>query len=196
MLNDFTKYNLPQIDLGVKLPDFKIEKKHIDRLGLKEDVSAFDFLHALCLEGLENRVISRFKSDYDPEIEKYSKRMMYELRAFEELDFSSYLLITWDIVNHCRENAIPIGYGRGSAANSLVNYLIGITEIDSLRHELYFERFLNRTRAKFDVVDGIKRYNGSLLFDIDLDISFSDRERLVEWVETKYKNRVAKLPTI
>lgn len=190
MLNT-EKYNLPQLDLGVKLPEFKIEEKYLDKYGLTKDSSDFDFLLCLCLEGLEKRI-----GKQNPRYNEYGRRMEIELKAFKDLNFSSYLLITWDIVNFCRESGIAIGYGRGSAANSLINYLIGITEIDSVKYNLFFERFLNKTRAKFDIKDGIKYYNGSLLFDIDLDISYSDREKLVEWIEEKYKGKIAKLPTI
>ena len=191
MFKDFQKYNLPQLDLGVKLPEFKIEKKYTTKYGLSENCSDYEFLLNLCFAGLQNRV-----GKDNPKYNEYRERMGIELKAFKDLDFCSYLLITWDIVNRCREDGIAIGYGRGSAANSLVNYLIGITEIDSVKYNLFFERFLNKTRAKFDIKDGIKYYNGSLLFDIDLDISYSDRERLVTWIEEKYKGKIAKLPTV
>lgn len=191
MLNKFTKYNLPQLDLGVKLPEFKIEKKNTEKYNLPDNCTDYQFLLALCISGLESKIGSK-----NPRYKEYQKRMKIELDSFKELDFCSYLLITWDIVNHCRENNIAIGYGRGSAANSIVNYLTGITEIDSLKYNLYFERFLNKTRAKFEVKDGVKYYNGNLLFDIDLDIDHSNRDKLVEWFEEKYKGRIAKLPTV
>lgn len=191
MLEDFQKYNLPQLDLGVKLPEFKIDRKYLKQYNLPDNCSDYQFLLALCLNGLNVKIGIK-----NPNFKEYQERMRTELKAFKDLDFCSYLLITWEIVNYCKENQIALGYGRGSAANCLINYLIGITQIDSVKYNLFFERFLNKTRAKFDLKDGVKYYNGSLLFDIDLDIADYDRERLVQWIEEKYKGRIAKLPTV
>src|SRR6266496_5650040 len=85
---------------------------------------------------------------------EYYSRTMEELFVFKELGFCSYLLITWDIINYCIENNIPTGYARGSAAGSLVLYLINVTQIDSLKYGLYFQRFLNKSRAKITEVNG------------------------------------------
>ena len=184
----FQKYKIPVLENGVKLPPFTIEKRHTERLALPHDCSDYEFLEALCEEGLSKRKI-------EGDLLEYRKRMASELSVLNELGFCSYLLITWDIINYCRENDIPTGYGRGSAGNSLVLYLIGVTEIDSLKQNLYFERFLNKTRAKFSEIDGVKYYQGDLLMDVDLDISFSHRGKLIEWLNIKYKGFIAKLPT-
>ena len=190
-IDKFTPYKIPVIDNGVKLPQFNIEDKYKKQLSLSKDVGDYDFLAALCMVGLNKKV-----GKDNPKYKEYYARMKEELSVFQELGFCSYLLITWDIVNYCRENQIATGLGRGSSSASLVLYLIDCTKIDSLKYELYFQRFLSKSRAKFKVVDDIKYFSGSLLFDVDLDISFSDRYRLTSWLENKYKGKIAKLLTI
>lgn len=186
----FEKYKLPVLENGVRLPNFKIEEKWVKKYNLKNDLDDYSFLVALCEEGLSHKIGNKNKR-----FQEYKTRMQEELSVFKELGFCSYLLITWDIVNYCFENGIPIGFGRGSAGNSLVLFLIGVTQIDSLKYNLYFERFLNKTRAKFKIIDGVKYYEGSLLMDVDLDIGASDRKRLIEWISQKYNGKIAKLPT-
>lgn len=189
--NTFEKYNIPVLDLGVKLPKFKIEKRFIDKYKLPSNVDDYTFLETLAAQGLKSKI-----GEDHPQYLEYYTRMQNELDIFKELGFCSYLLITWDIVNYCRENDIPTGYGRGSAAGSIVLYLIDVTQIDSLKYGLYFERFLSKTRAKLKEVDGIKYYQGDLLMDIDLDISFSHRKQVTDWLEKKYQGRISKLLTV
>ena len=105
------------------------------------------------------------------------------------------MLITWDIINYCKQNDIPTGAGRGSCCGSLVLFLIGVTEIDSVENGLFFERFLSKSRAKITLVDGVKYYDGGLLMDIDLDIGFSKRKLLTDWLENKYNGKISKLLT-
>lgn len=187
----FTKYSIPVLENGVKLPDFKIERKYILKYSLADKPTDYEFLLTLCLCGLKEKIGSNH-----PKYKEYNKRMQEELQVFKELGFCSYLLITWDIINYCKENDIPTGFGRGSAGNCLVLFLVNVTQIDPIASgDLYFERFLNKTRAKFKEINGVKYYDGSLLMDVDLDISFSHRQLLVEWLNGKYKGRIAKLPT-
>jgi DNA polymerase III subunit alpha len=187
----FQKYSLPILENGVKLPDFKIEEKYKEKYNLQFDCSDYDFLSMLCNKGLETKV-----GENNPKYKEYQKRTKQELSVFKDLGFCSYILITWDIVNYCIENNIATGFGRGSAGNCLVLYLTNVTEIDPISSgDLYFERFLNKTRAKFKEIDNVKYYDGSLLCDVDLDISFSDRKRLIDWLNEKYKGKIAKLPT-
>lgn len=190
-INKFQKYKIPTLDLGVKLPKFEIEKRHLDRLNLDDKTDDYYFLLALCLEGLDKKIGRK-----NPRYKEYHSRMKEELEVLKQLGFCSYLLITWDIVNHCIENKIPTGYARGSSAGSLVLFLINVTQIDSLKNGLYFQRFLSKSRAKITEVEGIKYYDGSLLMDIDLDIAFSDRKRLTNWLEEKYNGKIAKLLTV
>ena len=101
-----------------------------------------------------------------------AKRMYKELNCIRNMNVAGYLLIVWDFINWSREHGIPVGPGRGSAAGSLVTYIIGITDIDPLKFDLLFERFLNPERVSMP--------------DIDTDISDRDRGRVIQYVTDKY----------
>lgn len=184
-------YKLPFLENGVKLPSFVIEERHLKRLKLPASCSDYDFLRALTLEGFNKLKLKRGSDKYN----EYVARIKKELDTFKELGFCSYLLLTWDIMNFCRENNIATGYGRGSACGSEVLTLIGVTRVDAIANELFFERFLSKFRAKFKEIDGDRYYQGDLLLDIDLDIEFKERERVVKYVEERYPLRVCKLLT-
>ena len=101
-----------------------------------------------------------------------AKRMYKELNCIRNMNVAGYLLIVWDFINWSREHGIPVGPGRGSAAGSLVTYIIGITDIDPLKFDLLFERFLNPERVSMP--------------DIDTDIADRDRGRVIQYVTDKY----------
>jgi len=110
------------------------------------------------------------------------ERFEYELSTIEKLGFASYFLIVQDFVNFAKQNNIAVGPGRGSVGGSLIAYLLGITEIDPIKYNLLFERFLNPDRVS--------------LPDIDVDFSDEKRERVIEYITQKYgKNRVAQIIT-
>src|SRR5262245_48147000 len=127
-----------QLDFGTThLPKF-----------LAEGVTDHDaFLRAKCEEGLRQRYPS---FDRDPEIRK---RLDYELSVIGRTGYVSYFLIVWDFIRFAREAGVPVGPGRGSAAGSLVAYALGITDIDPLRYDLLFERFLNADRVSMPDID-------------------------------------------
>lgn len=177
---------------GVRLPEIKTEARHRKDLGLGNDCTNFDFLRALCKKGFEKLNLQKGSKEY----EEYGNRVKYELGILNELGFVDYILLVWDVVNFCVENNIPTGPGRGSAAGSLVLYLIGVTKIDSLKHGLYFERFVSKTRAKKSVIDGITYLDGSLMPDIDIDFDYYQRYKVLGYVESKYKGKTAKILTL
>jgi len=189
--DNFIDEKIDCLENGVKLPVFQVEKRHKTRLFLDEKCNNYQFLLNLCLEGLNNKIglkNTKYKSYYE--------RAKYELDIFDELGLCDYLLITWDIINYCNENDIATGLGRGSAAGCLVLYLIGVTKIDSLIHNCYFERFLNRSRCKFKEINGTKYFDGNLIFDVDLDIDYYKRDLVVKYVENKYFDKTSKLLTL
>src|SRR6478609_808796 len=141
---------------GVRLPQFQIEKKYYDRLNIAEDSDNATFLKELCNKAFTEKGIDKLANR-----KEYIERGKMELEVFKELGFVDYVLLIWDIINFCHENDIPVGPGRGSAAGSLVLYLIGITNIDPIKNGLYFERFVSKSRAKRTVVDGITYLDGS-----------------------------------
>lgn len=177
---------------GVRLPEIKFEERHLKELKLSSTASNFEFLRALCLKGFNNLNLKKDSAAY----KEYAARVKYELDILNELGFVDYILLVWDVVNFCRENNIPTGPGRGSAAGSLVLYLIGVTKIDSVKYGLYFERFVSKTRAKKTVIDGITYLDGSLMPDIDVDFDYYQRYKVLEYVDSKYKGKTAKILTL
>ena len=176
---------------GVKLPEIKIEKKYYEMLDASEDISNFDFLRKLCHKGVYDRGIDKFKNK-----KEYFDRAKSELKILDELGFIDYILLNWDILNYCHENDIPTGPGRGSAAGSLVLYLIGVTNVDPVKYSLFFERFVSKSRARKIEKDGTTYLDGSLLADVDNDIAYERRVEVIEYIEKKHPARTAKILTL
>ncbi len=134
-----------------------------------------DYLRDLCLKGARERY-------GDPLPQAVQDRIAYEVSVIEKMGFASYFLIVWDLRRYARENGVRVGPGRGSAAGSLVGFVLGITSIDPLRYDLIFERFLNPSRKEMP--------------DIDLDFSNEDRGRVIEYIVQKYgRENVAQIIT-
>lgn len=176
---------------GVQLPNIKIEDRHYKRLKISKDISNFDFLKKLCLEGAKKKGIDKLNNK-----ENYHERVKSELNILNELGFVDYILLNWDVLNYCHENDIPTGPGRGSAAGSLVLFLIGVTNIDPVKHDLFFERFVSKSRAKKTEKGGITYLDGSLLADVDNDISYERRKEVIEYIEKKHPGRTCKILTL
>ena len=176
---------------GVRLPSFDIDDKSKRDIGLSENSSNFKFLSSLSSAALET-IIGKKNKDY----EKYKKRLNYELKTLEDLSFVDYILLVWNVINFCKKEDIPTGLGRGSAAGSLVLFLIGVTGIDPIKHELFFERFISKTRAKKKVVDGVTYLDGSLMCDVDLDICYYNRAKVIKYLESQFRGRTAKILTL
>src|SRR5438874_4618949 len=135
------------------------------------------YLRELCYQGLRERYGERAATDSD-----FVKRLDYELGVLEKTGFVSYLLIVWDFIHFAKEKGIPVGPGRGSAAGSMVTYVLGITDIDPLQYGLIFERFLNPDRVSPP--------------DIDVDFCEARRGEVLEYVPQKYgERRVAQIIT-
>jgi DNA polymerase-3 subunit alpha len=177
---------------GVRLPEFSIDIQSKRHLNVSEDVSNYDFLRALALNGFKDLNVDKSSAEY----KKYVDRAKYELETLKELGFIDYILLVWDVINFCKTHDIPVGLGRGSAAGSLILYLIGVTRIDPVKYNLYFERFISKIRAKKQVVDGITYLDGSLMCDVDLDICYYNRHRVLEYLETKFKGKTSKILTL
>lgn len=132
------------------------------------------YLELLCWEGLEKRGL--------PQNEQYKKRLDFELSIIKKLGYSDYFLIVWDFMKYAHEQHILTGPGRGSAAGSLVAYVLFITDIDPIKHELLFERFLNPERISMP--------------DIDIDFPDHKRDHMINYVVEKYgKTHVAQIIT-
>ncbi len=127
---------------------------------------ARSYFRRLAQEGLEKR--------YGPQAAKHQERLAYELGVVEKLGFVDYFLIVQDFINWAKKNGCPVGPGRGSAAGSIVAYCVGITDIDPIRYDLLFERFLNPERVSMP--------------DIDVDFCEANRGKVIEYVRKKYGN--------
>lgn len=166
-------YFAPDIDLGkidevISLLNLELEfnKKYIPKY--KDNIDSSSFLHDLCFKGLTKRLNGKV-----PDI--YLKRLNYELKIINEMGFVDYFLIVYDYVLYAKRHDILVGPGRGSAAGSLVSYSIGITEIDPLKYNLLFERFLNPERVTMP--------------DIDVDFDALKREEIIEYVRNRYGDK-------
>lgn len=191
-LEKLTPLNLQKEFAGVRLPKLDIETRHYDRLKIPSSVSNTEFLKSLAQSGFST-LVKRGKVDKS-RLKEYSERANREIQVFEKLNFVDYVLIVWDLINFCRENNILTGPGRGSVCGSLVFYLIGVTLIDPLKYDLYFERFVSEARAgKTKEIDGATYLDGSLMCDVDLDIDYAKRDRVIEYLSIKYPNRTAKI---
>lgn len=174
---------------GVRLPSITIPAEDKKNLGLSEDCDNFEFLRALCKNGFKKLTFEKNSKEI------YGARVKMELDAVKELGFVDYFLLVWDVINYCRKNGIPVGRGRGSGAGSLVLYLIGVTGVDPIKFGLLFERFISKTRAKKQVVDGVTYLDGSLMCDVDLDIDYYRRDDVIKYVEAKFNGKASKILT-
>lgn len=190
MFNSYSSYE-ECIPAGVLLPTINIPKDQYDSVGLKDDASNLMFLKKICEAGAKEKGINLKTTGI-----KYKDRLSSELSILNKLGFIDYILLNWDILNYCHENNIPTGPGRGSAAGSLVLFLIGVTKIDPIKYDLFFERFVSESRAKKIKKNGITYLDGSLLADIDNDISYEHRDKVVSYIENRYPNRTAKILTL
>ena len=189
-LNQFTQYE-EYAPPGVLLPSLEILPKYYKNLKLSEDVSNFDFLRKLCMDGVKRKGIDKFKNK-----KIYYERVKEELTILKDLGFIDYILLNWDILNFCHENKIPTGPGRGSAAGCLVLFLIDVTKVDPIRHELFFARFVSKSRARKINKNGITYLDGSLLADVDNDIAYEHRQTVIHYIEQKHPGRTANILTL
>ncbi len=144
-----------EIEFGVtKLPRFEVPKGY----------DSWTYLNKICFDGLKER----YPDDDGTLVEKLN----YELDVIKNMGYVDYFLIVWDFINWSRENGIPVGPGRGSAAGSIVSYCLQITNIDPIRYGLLFERFLNPERISMP--------------DIDIDFCYERRQEVIDYVSQKY----------
>lgn len=154
-----------EIEFGVtKLPKYEVP----------DGMTSWEYLNKLCFEGLERR--------YGNPGEELKERLTYELDTIHNMGYVDYFLIVWDFINYAKNHGIAVGPGRGSAAGSIVSYCLEITDIDPIRYQLLFERFLNPERVTMP--------------DIDVDFCYERRQEVIDYVVRKYgKDRVVQIVT-
>ena len=154
--------------------DIEFGKLHLPKFELPEGYTSYSYLTELCQKGLLKR--------YKEPSEELKARLDYELTTIEKMGYVDYFLIVWDFIRFARENGIRVGPGRGSAAGSIVSYCLEITNIDPIKYELIFERFLNPERVTMP--------------DIDIDFCYERRGEVIDYVNRKYgSEKVAQIVT-
>jgi len=176
---------------GVKLPEIVVPDDTLESLGLKHGSSSLEILKQLCRKGLRDKSLTKSENKND-----YYERVQMEIDILDDLGFVDYILLNWDIMDYCKRSKIPTGAGRGSAAGSLVLFLLGVTNIDPIKYELFFERFVSKSRARKIEHEGEVFLDGSLLADIDNDISYDRRAEVIKYIEDKYEGRTSKILTL
>ncbi|MGN0709168.1 MAG: DNA polymerase III subunit alpha [Anaerovoracaceae bacterium] len=154
--------------------EFEFGKYHLPEFKPPEGYTNRDYLRELCYKGLEER--------YDPVTDDLRSRLEYELGVIESMGYVEYFLIVWDFINYAKTHGIMVGPGRGSAAGSIVSYCLHITELDPVKYNLIFERFLNPERVSMP--------------DIDVDFCIERRGEVIDYVKRKYgENNVSQIIT-
>lgn len=192
MFDDFIPYESPE-NAGVRLPKISVSKEELATIDSKltESSSSFDILKALVRKGILEKGINKWPNRQD-----YYDRAKQELDTFEELGFTDYVLLNWDIIGFCHKNKIPVAAGRGSAPSSMVLYLLKVTNIDPIPNGLFFERFVSKSRAKkVYSKSGQEFLVGDLLPDVDSDISYDQRQKVISYIEEKHKGKTSKILT-
>ena len=162
--------------------DFDFSKTHLPKFPCPYGESAEEHLRSLAARGFEARKNAGLLHFDRHTEEEYLARMEYELSVIVKMGYADYFLIVQDYVNFARSRAIPVGPGRGSGAGSIVAFFLGITDVDSLYHDLLFERFLNPERVSMP--------------DIDMDFCYNRREEVIAYVTEKYgRERVCQIVT-
>lgn len=154
--------------------EIEFGKLHLPRFNLPDGYTSEKYLRELCYAGLEKR--------YPDNTDEMRPRLEYELSTIEKMGYVDYFLIVWDFIHFARQNGIMVGPGRGSAAGSIVSYCLEITNIDPIKYDLIFERFLNPERVTMP--------------DIDIDFCYERRGEVIDYVIQKYgSDRVAQIVT-
>ncbi len=160
--------------------EFDTSTYHLPSFPIPEGENESSYFRRIAHEGLERRLeqpVAR-KTARD----EYVARLEHEIRVIEEMGFPGYFLVVWDFIRYAKEEGIPVGPGRGSAAGSVVSYALGITDIDPMEYDLLFERFLNPERVSMP--------------DIDIDFCQRGREDVIEYVRQRYgKESVCQIAT-
>ncbi len=154
--------------------EIELGKAKLPRFPTPEGVSLDEYLEQEARAGLERRLARLFPDAQERERAgpRYRERLAFEIETIQQMGFSGYFLIVADFINWAKSNGVPVGPGRGSGAGSLVAYSLGITDLDPIRYDLLFERFLNPERVSMP--------------DFDIDFCQDGRDRVIEYVREKY----------
>ena len=154
--------------------EIEFHKKHLPNFEIDEDITHSEYLHRLCVEGLKRR--------YNVVTDEIKDRMETEFKIIDSMGYVDYFLVVRDFIMFAKKNGIPVGPGRGSAAGSIISYALGIVDVDPLKYDLLFERFLNPERVSMP--------------DIDVDFGYERRSEVIDYVIKKYgEDKVSQIIT-
>lgn len=178
---------------GVRLPEFKLANEDYDKYGITRGSSNSEILRGLARVGYKEKLSKGLIPK--ERAKEYGERVEYELGVLERTYLTDYILLVFDVCSFSRKRNLSIGVGRGSAASSLINYLVGITDVDPIKYDLIFQRFISEARTKINWVDGVPYITGNPA-DIDGDVGDEDREIIIQYLSEKHQGKFVKLSTL
>jgi DNA polymerase-3 subunit alpha len=188
-LKEFGTIKIDNVNL-VRLPSINLTDE--EKTVIKKSVTNNDEF----LQQLINKGWVSFRDKVDKTLwPTYIERLQEEFSIVQELGFVDYFLLVWRVINKARQMGAFIDWGRGSAAGSLIFFLIGVTGVDPIDKKLFFTRFISKVRAKKEIIDGVTYIQGDLAPDVDINLG-GVREEIIEWLKSCYPNKVAKISAL
>ena len=189
----FEKYDLPVFENGVRMPEIEISKEQKEKLELKLDCSNLTYLKKITWVKLKEKLNAGLIRQSEKEC---IERLKFEFSVFEKTGTIDYILLLMDIFLWCDNQKIIRGPGRGSGCGSLTLYILELTKVNPLDHNLNFTRFLSEARTKPKFIDGIMYGDGKAMADFDGDIEYYGRDKCIKRLEDKYKGKTSKILTL
>ena len=179
----FTKLSFPNLGL-VRFPRVKLAPEQFAAVGLKPDATVLQYLKQLSWAGY----LAKEKAGLFPHVTRTdaTARLKLEFEVFEKTGTLGYILLIYDILQWCDKNNIPRGPARGSCAASFAFYCLDVTKIDPIRFGLTFTRFISEARVKPKLIGGEIYADGKMVMDVDIDISYIDRARVIDYVKATF----------
>lgn len=188
-LEQFKNIEMKNVNL-VRLPNISFTKEEKGVLAEKAENNE-QFLQQLVNEGWK-----KFRDKISENKKQiYLNRIKEEFEIVKDLGFIDYYLLVWRVINKARQLGAFIDWGRGSAAGSLIFYLIGVTGVDPVDKNLFFTRFISKIRAKKEIIDGVTYIQGDLAPDVDINLG-GVRDQIIEWLKKCYPNKVCKISSV
>jgi DNA polymerase III subunit alpha len=188
-LKEFGELKIDHVNL-VRLPEIDLSTTE------KKTVSGKFTDNDLFLKRLVNEGWKKFSEKVaEDKKQVYLSRLTEEFEIIQDLGFVDYFLLVWRVINKARQLGAFIDWGRGSAAGSLIFFLIGVTGVDPIDKKLFFTRFISRVRAKKEIIDGVTYIQGDLAPDVDINLG-GVREQIIQWLKECYPGKVAKIAAL
>lgn len=188
-INEFGAPSMQKVNL-VRLPEISLSKEEKHSVAGKFSTND-NFLKRLVHEGWKKFSIKIPQEKHAV----YLSRLTEEFEIIQDLGFIDYFLLVWRVINKARKLGAFIDWGRGSAAGSLIFFLIGVTGVDPIDKKLFFTRFISKVRAKKEIIDGVTYIQGDLAPDVDINLG-GVREEIITWLKECYPNKVGKIAAL